>query len=100
MAQFCAQRPYLSPYPLRRQLSKNYTKALEQVTKHLEFFPKYLQHRNKQRLTKIHQYMIRMRKIQLKEKCVKSLQYRLSGSHTERSPCLLWWGQAEAGGDQ
>lgn len=48
------------------QLSRNYTKALEQVSTHLEFFPKYLQHRNKQRLTKIHQYLIRMRKLRLK----------------------------------
>lgn len=41
------------------------------MSKELEFFPKYLQHRNKQRLTKIHQYLIRMRKLKLKaNKCV------------------------------
>lgn len=54
------------PPPCVRQLSKNYTRALERVSKELEFFPKYLQHRNKQRLTKIHQYLIRMRKLKLK----------------------------------
>lgn len=48
-------------------LSRNYTKALQQVEEHLQFFPKAMQHRNKQRLTKIHQYLIRMRKIKLKE---------------------------------
>lgn len=46
-------------------LPKNYTKALEFLTEQLQFFPKYLQHRNKQRLTKIHQYLIRMRKLKL-----------------------------------
>jgi protein MAK16 len=44
----------------------NYTKALEIVSEQLEYFPKYLVHRNKQRLTKIHQMLIRMRKLKLK----------------------------------
>jgi protein MAK16 len=48
-------------------LSRNYSKALAQVDEQLQFFPKALQHRNKQRLTKIYQYLIRMRKIKLKE---------------------------------
>jgi protein MAK16 len=47
-------------------LSRNYGKALAQLDEHLQFFPKVLMHRNKQRLTKIHQYLIRMRKIELK----------------------------------
>lgn len=49
------------------RLPGNYTKALEIVSQQLEHFPKYLIHRNKQRLTKIHQMLIRMRKLQLKE---------------------------------
>jgi protein MAK16 len=49
-------------------LPHNYTKALEIVSTHLEYFPKYLVHRNKQRLTKIHQMLIRMRRLRLKEK--------------------------------
>lgn len=61
-----------SPPPLmgmpREQLSRNYTKALEMVSQELEYFPKHLQHRSKQRLTKIHQYLIRMRKLKLKAK--------------------------------
>jgi protein MAK16 len=48
-------------------LSRNYSKALTQIEEHLQHFPKVLQHRNKQRLTKIHQYLLRMRKLKLKE---------------------------------
>lgn len=48
-------------------LSRNYSKALTQLDEHLAYFPKAMIHRNKQRLTKIHQHLIRMRKIKLKE---------------------------------
>jgi len=50
------------------KLPANYTKALEIVSEQLQYFPKYLIHRNKQRLTKIHQMIIRMRKLKLKAK--------------------------------
>eukprot|EP01038_Epipyxis_sp_PR26KG_P006532 gene6532-8974_t len=48
------------------KLPASYAKALEIVSEKLEHFPKYLVHRNKQRLTKIHQMLIRMRKLKLK----------------------------------
>ena len=55
----------------KQRLPANYLQALEIVSTHLEHFPKYLVHRNKQRLTKIHQMLIRMRKLKLKPRyCV------------------------------
>lgn len=50
------------------KLPANYAKALELISGLLEHYPKYLVHRNKQRLTKIHQMLIRMRRLQLKER--------------------------------
>ncbi|KAM3346596.1 hypothetical protein ACQJBY_020896 [Aegilops geniculata] len=50
----------------RVKLPRNYEKAMEVIKKHLEHWPELLVHKIKQRLTKMTQYRIRMRRLQLK----------------------------------
>ncbi|KAL2025041.1 hypothetical protein VTK56DRAFT_43 [Thermocarpiscus australiensis] len=49
------------------KLSKNYQQALQQIEERLQFFPKFLIHKCKQRLTRLVQVATRMRRIAAEE---------------------------------
>jgi protein MAK16 len=59
-----AERSHLpSKWWEKIKLPSNYTRALALVDQHLQYFPKFLLHKNKQRLTRLTQVNIRIRKL-------------------------------------
>lgn len=50
------------------KLSPNYRKALAQIDKHMEYWPGWYIHKAKQRLTKMTQYLLRKRRLELRSK--------------------------------
>jgi len=66
------------------ELPRNYKQALAVIDEHLQYWTKFSQFKCKQRFTKIHQYLIRMRKLR-KETKVKRVMVNQKVERRERT---------------
>lgn len=67
------------------KLSKNFLQALDQISKHMEYWPDHVINRCKQRLTKMRQMQIRMRKLALNQTGVRLVPIKKKTERREQT---------------